>query len=117
MCRQITSARVLLAAECDSWYSHQTMVWTFCGSLSGRDKICFYSAQPQTFSKAHPASFIFSGYQGFFLQGLTVTAHSHLVPGLRTSGAMPVLPPCVPLSCIQGQLFLYHFMAFGNEIF
>jgi len=67
MCRQITSARVLLAAERDSWYSCQTVVWTVCGWISGRDKRCFYSAQPQTFSKAHPASFIFSGYQGFFL--------------------------------------------------
>jgi hypothetical protein len=31
MCRQITSARVLLAAACDSWYSRQTVVWTVCG--------------------------------------------------------------------------------------
>jgi len=81
MCRQITSARVVLAAERDSWYSHQTMVWTICGWISGSDKRCFFSALDQTFSKAYPSSFIFSGYQGFFLQALMVTTHSHLVPG------------------------------------
>jgi len=31
MCRQITSARVVLAAERDSWYSRQTLIWTFSG--------------------------------------------------------------------------------------
>ena len=36
---------------------------------------------------------------------------------LGTSGAMPVPPPPVHLSCIQGQLFIYHFMTFGNGIF
>lgn len=70
MCRQITSARVVLAAERDSWYSRQTLIWTFSGWISDSDKGRFYSALHHTSCKAHPASVVFSGYQGFFLQWL-----------------------------------------------
>jgi hypothetical protein len=48
-------------------------------------------------------------------QVLMVAAHRHLVPRLKTGGAMPVLPPCAFIMHTR-TAFLYHFMAFGKEI-
>jgi hypothetical protein len=42
------------------------------------------------------------------IRGVTLTTHPHLVPRLRTVGAIPSLPPCASMAC-SGTALLYFF--------
>jgi len=70
-------------------YLYKDTGWAVRSSSPDRGKILFSPPNVQTGGGAQPASVYFPGTK---CQGVMLTTHRHLVPRLRTSGAVPLLP-------------------------
>jgi hypothetical protein len=83
------------------------------GSIPGGSK-SFISSPKRPDRIRRPPSLLFSGYRRFILgvkrPGHKLTTYLHIVPRLRMSGAIPLLP-YMPSWHGQGQLYPYHFTA------
>ena len=105
------------AAEGDrTQYSDPLVGWTIRHSISGWSKS--FSSTPKGPEQLWgPSTFLFKRYRGFLTPRRDADRSLHLVPSLRISGLIPLLPPiCFMASAGTLYNFLRHLMLSVSDL-